>query len=189
MTQIVKCISNWLAHLLKANDKSSHSSTQDIRDIWDVRVSRLQFIPVDVVRALELAINTGDVSIAWDVWSGAEDAPCGACCVAGVPMPPDGILRTKRGWLYTRCVRCGRPKVRHTDGSVVHMHRDGVDAPVFKQRRRLNTVPDVIQCRRVKGFSLSRGLELSSQWGKILEVGSVGPSMSVTLLNSAVCGK
>ena len=59
------------------------------------------------------------------------------------------------------------------DGMLAHMYRDKWMSPIFNLRRRLKIVLDVIRCIRASGFSLARGLELSSQWNKVVAAGLV----------------
>ena len=91
--------------------------------------------------------------------------------------------------LKTRAVRIGGPKVHHhlraragnkAGGDLVHMYRDTSVAPILSQRRRLQSVLDVIQGIRAAGFPLSRGLELSRRWNKVITAGPVGTLSSVT---------
>ena len=87
-----------------------------------------------------------------------------------------------------RSVLLGRPNVQNTlrsrtgddaHGMLLHMHRGSSISPILNQRRRLTTVLDVIQGIRASGFTIARGLELSSQWNKALAAGFVGPPVGV----------
>ena len=63
-------------------------------------------------------------------------------------------------------------------GVDVFLYRDSSIAPLLRLRRRLKAVMDLVDAMIRFGVSLSRSVELSVQWDKIL---SIGPLFPVTL--------
>ena len=143
---------------------------------------------------LARALQVGDVSSAWAVWSSAaESALADAYCVAGGPLPDRGLV-LGRGVARFRVVRLGGPKVRKVrgnavdpvDGRDVHMYRDSAIAPLLDLRRRLKVVQDVLSDMVRSGFSLARSLELAAQWDCILGAGLLHPIPAEDLLRTLV---
>ena len=66
--------------------------------------------------------------------------------------------------------RCSDPG----DGALVDLYRDRSVAPLVDLRRRLKAVLDVIAAIGRSGFTVSRGLELTRQWGCIVAGGPQG---------------
>ena len=64
------------------------------------------------------------------------------------------------------------------DAADVLLYRDSSIAPLLDMRRRFKAVMDVLDAMIRYGVSLSRSVELSAQWNRIL---SVGPLYPVTL--------
>ena len=60
--------------------------------------------------------------------------------------------------------RCSDPG----DGALVDLYRDRSVVPLVDLRRRLRAVLDVIAAIGRSGFTVSRGLELTRQWGSIV---------------------
>ena len=64
----------WLASWLPAIGKGRGSKSVDVQRVWEVYDERLQFMSrKDALRQAE-SLDTGDVSRAWLVWSGAAEA-------------------------------------------------------------------------------------------------------------------
>ena len=103
----------------------------------------------------------------------------------GGPIPSKGLVLGRESALF-RVVRLGGHKVRKVRGSVADAHdaadvfllRDSSIAPLFDTRRRSKAVMDVLDSMISLGVTLSRSVELTAQWGKIL---SIGPLHLVTL--------
>ena len=85
-----------------------------------------------------------------------------------------------------RVVRLGGPKIRKDrcnvadahDAGDVFMYRDSSIAPMLEMRRRFKAVMDVLDSMFRNGASLSRSVELTVQWDRIL---AAGPVYLVTL--------
>ena len=126
-----------------------------------------------------------DVSRAWAAWSGAvETALADAYRFSGGPLPSRGLV-LGRGNASFRVVRLGGHKVRKARGNVadahdadVFLYRDSSIAPLLDMRRRVKAVMELLDAMIRCGVSLSRSLELSAQWDRIL---AIGPLYPVTL--------
>ena len=85
-----------------------------------------------------------------------------------------------------RVVRLGGHPVRKARGNVADVHdaagillyRDASIAPLLDLRRRFKAVMDVLGAMIRSGISLSRSVELTAQWDRIL---ALGPFHPVTL--------
>ena len=126
---------------------------------------RLQQTDGDVFRLNE-ALQGGDISQAWLVWShAAEAALVDACRLAGGPEPERGV-KLDRGAAQFSAVRLGGPKMHSArarcadpgDGAQVDLYRDSSIAPLIDLRRRLRAVLDVVCAIDRSGYSLARGL-------------------------------
>ena len=71
----------------------------------------------------------------------------------------------------------GNVAVAH-DAADVFLYRDSSVAPLLDMRRRFKAVVDVLGAMIRSGISLSRSVELTAQWDRILPL---GPSYPVTL--------
>ena len=135
---------------------------------------------------LDDSLDARDVSRAWLVWSGAvEAALADAYRFGGGPLPRRGLV-LGRGSASFRVVRLGGGKVRKARGNVadahdaadVFLYRDSSIAPLLDMRRRFKAVMDVLDAMSRYGISLSRSVELTAQWDRIL---ALGPMYPVTL--------
>ena len=135
---------------------------------------------------LDASLAAGDVSQAWVVWSGAvESALVDAYRFSGGPLPGRGLV-LGRGRASFRVVKLGGPKIRKArgyaadahDAADVILYRDSSIAPLLDLRRRLKAVMELVDAMIRCGVSLSRSIELSAQWSRIL---SIGPLFPVTL--------
>ena len=80
--------------------------------------------------------------------------------------------------------RCSDPG----DGALVDLYRDHSVAPLVDLRRRLRAVLDVIAAIGRSGFTVSRGLELTRQWGSIVAGGPQGNITAEALARVAGLG-
>ena len=80
--------------------------------------------------------------------------------------------------------RCSDP----VDGALVDLYRDHSVAPLVDLRRRLRAVLDVIAAIGRSGFTISRGLELTRQWGSITAGGPQGGITADDLVRVAGLG-
>ena len=135
---------------------------------------------------LDASLASGDVSQAWSVWSGAvESALADAYRFSGGPLPSRGLV-LGRGCASFRIVKLGGHKIRKArgyaadahDAADVFLYRDSSIAPLLDLRRRLKAVMELVDAMVRYGVSLSRSIELSAQWDRIL---SIGPLFLLTL--------
>ena len=135
---------------------------------------------------LDESLDEGDVSRAWLVWSGAAEAALAdAYQFSGGPLPGRGLV-LGRGSASFRVVRLGGRKVRKVrvnaadahDAADVFLYRDSSVVPLLYMRRRFKAVMDVLDAMIRCGVSLSRSVELTAQWDRIL---AAGPLYPVTL--------
>ena len=124
--------------------------------------------------------------MAWTVWSrAAESALADAYRFSGGPLPPRGLV-LGRGAALFRWVQLGGPRVRCArvnvadalDAADVFLFRDHSVAPLLDLRRRFKVVMDLLGAMIRSGVSLSRSVELTIQWNRIL---ALGPMFPVTL--------
>ena len=183
VTQPVLRTSLWAASWLPAVDKSRGSKSVEVRNVWEVCDERLQFMSRQDALQLGESLAAGDVSRAWLVWSGSsETALVDAYQFSGGPLPCRGLVFGRSSALF-RVVRLGGHQVRKARDNVVDAH-DAADVFLYRDsslldmRRRLKAVMDVLGAMIRSGVSLSRSVELTTQWDRIL---ALGPLYPVTL--------
>ena len=154
--------------------------------MWEVYDERLQFMSRRDASLLDESLASNDVSLAWIVWSrAAESALADAFGFSGGPLPAKGLV-LGRGRVVLRVVQLGGPRVRRAranvadalDASDVFLYLDSSVAPLLDMRRRFRAVMDLLDAMLRYGVSLSRSLELTAQWDRIL---ALGPMYPVTL--------
>ena len=154
--------------------------------VWEVYDERLQFMSRRDALLLDASLAAGDVSQAWAVWSGAvESALVDAYRFSGGPLPSRGLV-LGRGRASFRVVKLGGHRIRKArgyaadphDAADVSLYRDSSIVPLLDLRRRLKAVMELLDAMIRCGVSLSRSLELSAQWDRIL---LIGPLFPVTL--------
>ena len=186
VTQVVQRTPLWPASWLPAVDKSRGSKSVEVRRVWDIYDERLQFMSHRDALLLDDSLADGDVSRTWAVWSGAvESALADACRFSGGPLPRRGLV-LGRGRASFRVVKLGGHKIRKArgyaadahDAADVFLYRDSSIAPLLDMRRKLEAVMELLDAMIRCGVSLSRSLELSAQWDRIL---IIGPLFPVTL--------
>ena len=174
------CTLLWPASWLPAIDRSRGSKSVEVQRVWEVYDERVQFMSRQDALQLDESLDAGDVSRAWLVWSRpAETALSDAYHFSGGPLPGRGLV-LGRGSASFRVVRLGGHRVRKARGNAsgvhdaagVFLYRDSSLAPLLDMRRRFKAA--MIRC----GVSLSRSVELTAQWKRIL---SVGPLYLVTI--------
>ena len=135
---------------------------------------------------LDESLGLDDVSMAWAVWSrAAESALADAFRFSGGPLLSRGLV-LGRGSAMLRVVQLGGPRVRRAradvadalDAADVFLYCDSFVAPLLDMRRRIKAVMDVLGAMIRHGISLSRSVELTAQWDKVL---ALGPMYPVTL--------
>ena len=124
-------------------------------------------------------MNASDISQAWLVWSGAaETALADAYRFSGGPVPNRGLV-LGRGEARFLFVRLGGHQVRKVRGNAADVHdaadiflyRDSSIAPLLDMRRMFRAVLNFVDSMISHGVTLSRSVELTAQWGKILSIG------------------
>ena len=162
------------------------SKSVEVQRGWEVYDERLQFVSLQDALHLDESIDAGGVSRAWLVWSGAaEAAVADAYRFSGGPLPSRGLV-LGRGSALFRVVRLGGHQVRKDRGNAadahdaadVFLYRDSSVAPLLDMRRRFKAVVDVLDAMIRYGVSLSRSVELTAQWDRVL---ALGPLYPVTL--------
>ena len=173
----------WPASWLPVLDKGRGSNAAEVQRVWDIYDDRLQFMSRDDALSLDGALDCGDVSLAWTIWSSAfEAALADAYRFAGGLVPDRGLV-LGRGVFCLRTVRLGDPEVRRArknisdsqEGSDVSLYHDVSTAPLLDLRRRLKAVVDLLAAMIRGGVSLARSVELVVQWDGILRIGSIHP--------------
>ena len=83
----------WPASWLPVLDKSRGSKAAEVQRVWDICDDRLQFMYRDDALNLDGALDHGDVSRAWMVWSSAVQAALAdAYRFVGGPVPDRGLV-------------------------------------------------------------------------------------------------
>ena len=96
---------------------------------------------------------------------------------------PLGGFILGRGAAFLSLVQLGGPRVRANaadalDAADIFLYRDFSLAPLLDMRRRFKAVMDLLDAMIRYGVSLSRSVELTAQWDRIL---AFGPMYPVTL--------
>ena len=131
VTQPVSRTPLWPASWLLAVDKSRGSRSIEVQRVWEVYDDRLQFMTRQDALLLDESLNTGDVSQAWLVWSGAaEIALADAYRFTGGPAPNRGLV-LGRGRALFKLVRLGGHQVRKVRGNAADVH-DAADVFLYR---------------------------------------------------------
>ena len=179
----VRCTPLWPASWLPAIDKSRGSKSVEVQRVLEIYDERLQFMSCRDASLLDESLGRDDVSMAWTVWSrAAESALADAFRFSGGPLPTRGLV-LGRGSAMLRTVQLGGPWARANtadalDAADIFLYRDLSLAPLLDMRRRFKAVMDVLGAMLRYGVSLSRSVELTAQWDRIL---ALGPMCPVTL--------
>ena len=149
------------------------SKSVEVQRVWEVYDERLQFMSRQDALQLDESLGAGYVSRAWLLLSGAAEAALAdAYQFSGGPLPGRGLV-LGRGSASFRVVRLGGHRVRKARGHAadVFLYRDSSVAPLLDMRRRFKAVMDVLDAMIRYGVSLSRSVELTAQWDRILAAG------------------
>ena len=165
VTQLVQRTTLWPAFWLPAVDRSRGSKSVEVQRVWGVYDERLQFMPRQDALHVDELLDAGD-----------------AYRFSGGPLP-GGCLVLGRGRVLFRVVRLGGHQVRKARGNVgdahdaadVFLYRDYSIAPLLDMRRMFKAVMDVLGAMTRSGVSLSRSVELTAQWDRILALGPLYP--------------
>ena len=78
----------WLASWLPVLDVSRGFESAEVQRVWGIYDDRLQFMSRDDALGLDEALEVGDVSRAWSIWSSAAEAALvHAYQFSGGPVP------------------------------------------------------------------------------------------------------
>ena len=196
VTQPCRVTPLWPAFWVLAVDRTRSSRSVEVRDIWDVYVHVLQFIPGGDADRINSALLDRDIDLAWEAWSAAaERSLATAMREAGGPMPSGG-LEGGRGRARFQSVRLGgkrmcryRPSlVEPLDATEVHLFRSQSVAPLLTAKKRLRCVACLLSAVVREGFTLARGLELNEQWSCIVRAGPIRCLDWVSLVNGPRAG-
>ena len=185
VTQPVRCTPLWPASWIPVVEKSRGSKSVEVQRVWEIYDERLQFMSRQDASLLDESLDQNDVSLAWSVWSrAAESALADAFRFSGGPLPSRGLILGRAALLCS--VQLGSPRVRRArtnaanavDAADVFLYRDFSLAPLLDMRRRFKAVMDLLDAMIRYGVSLSRSVELTAQWDRIL---ALGPMYPVTL--------
>ena len=183
VTQPVRCTPLWPASWLPVVDKTRGSKSAEVQRVWEVNDERLQFMSGQDASLFHESLDSDDVSLAWSVWSrAAESALADAFRFSGGPLPSRGLI-LGRGAAVLRLVQLGGPRVRRAranaadalDAADIFLCRDFSLAPLLDMRRRFKAVMDLLGAMIRYGVSLSRSVELTAQWDRILALGPMYP--------------
>ena len=166
----------WPASWLPAVDKGQGSKSVEVQRVWGVYDERLQFMSRQDALHLDESLDAGDVSRAWLVWSGAAEAALvDAYRFSGGPFSGRGLVLGRGAGLF-RGIQLGGHWVRRAranaadaiDAADVFLYRDFSIAPLLDMRRRFMAVMDILDAMIRYGVSLSRSVELTAQWDRVL---------------------
>ena len=145
----------WPACWLQCPDRSRNSSSQEVRDIWDVYIREVGFVPFAVREHLFQLCNSLDVDSSWLLWSReAEACLARAYLSAGGPPFSGPSNYVGRGCLSIYSMRLGgrcHDRIYHVDRSdefdVTHFgfFLNSSLAPVLRFRRCFVSVCNVLK--------------------------------------------
>ena len=165
----------WPACWLQCPDRSRNSASQEVRDIWDVYVREVGFVPFAVRERLFQLCNSSDV-----------DSSCSlarAYLSAGGPPLSGPSSYVGRGSLSVYSMRLGgrcHDRVYHVDRSdefdVTHFgfFLNSSLALVLRFRRSFVSVCNVLKGIKQHGFSEARVAALEHRWRAIVRLGPAG---------------
>ena len=111
----------WPACWLQFPDRSRSSTSQEVRDIWDVYIREVGFVPLAVREQLFRLCNSTDVDSSWLLWSKeAEASLARAYLSAGGPHLSSPSSYVGRGSLSIYSIRLGgrcHDRIYHVDRS------------------------------------------------------------------------
>ena len=156
----------WPACWLQYPDRSRSSASQEVRDIWDVYIREVGFVPLAVREQLFRLCNSPDVDSSWLLWSReAEACLARAYLSAGGPPLSGSSSYVGRGSLSVYSMRLGgrcHDRIYHVDRSdefdVTHFgfFLNASLAPVLRFRRSFVSVCNVLKGIKQHGFSEAR---------------------------------
>ena len=178
----------WPACWLNCPDRSRSSQSHEVRDIWDVYIREVGFVPFEVRAQLFHLCNYPDVDSSWPLWSReAEASLARAYLAAGGPPLSNLSSYVGRGSLSIFSMRLGGPchdRIYHVDRAdefdVTHsgFFLNSSLAPVLRFRRSFVSVCNVLKGIKLHGFSEARIAALGHRWRAVVRLGPTGPVTS-----------
>ena len=145
----------WPACWLQSPDRSRSSTSPEVRDIWDVYIREVGFVPLVVREELARLCSSPDVDSSWLLWSKeAEASLARAYLSAGGPPLSSPSSYVGRGSLSIYSLRLGgrcHDRIYHVDRSdefdVTHFgfFLNSSLAPVLRFRRSFVSVCNVLK--------------------------------------------
>ena len=174
----------WPACWLQFPDRSRSSASQEVRDIWDVYIREVGFVPLAVREQLFRLCNSPDVDSSWLLWSReAEASLARAYLSAGGPPLSGPSSHVGRGSLSIYSMRLGgrcHDRIYHVDRSdefdVTHFgfFLNSSLAPVLRFRRSFVSVCNVLKGIKHHGFSEAKVVALEHRWRAVVRLGPTG---------------
>ena len=174
----------WPACWLQCPDRSQSSASKEVRDIWNVYIREVGFVPLTVREHLFWLCNSPDVDSSWLLWSReAEASLARAYLSAGGPPLSGPSSHVGRGSLSIYSMRLGgrcHDRIYHVDRSdwfdVTHFgfFLNSSLAPVLRFRRCFVSVCNVLRGIRLHGFPEARMDALWSRWRAVVRLGTSG---------------
>ena len=176
----------WPAYWLNCPDRSRSSSTSVVRDIWDVYIREVGFVPLEVRTNLFRLCNSSNVDSSGLLWSlEAEASLSRASLAAGGPPLSNPGSYVGRGSLSICTMRLGgrcHDRIHRTDrADVVHsgFFLNSSLASVLRFRRSFVSVCNVLKGIKLRDFSESRIAVLEYRWQAVVRLGPTGPVTSL----------
>ena len=168
-------------------DESSGCKSVDVRRVWENYDDLLQFMTRSDALLLDESLRTNDVYLVRGL-SGLGLLRLRLLTPIGLLVAPFwrgalllGVAPLGLGWsglVGPRSVRIVAMLLMPMMLVMFFMYRDSSIAPLLEMRRRFKAVMDVLDYIFRNGTSLSRSVELTVQWDRIL---AAGPVYLVTL--------
>ena len=156
----------WPACWLQSPDRSRSSTSREVRDVWDVYIREVGFVPLVVREELFRLCSSPDVDSSWLLWSKeAEASLARAYLAAGGPPLSNPSSYVGRGSLSLYSMRLGgrcHDRIYRVDRSdefdVTHngFFLNSSLAPVLRFRRCFVSVCNVLKGIQRHGFSEAR---------------------------------
>ena len=169
----------WPASWLPAVDNSRGSKSAEVQRVWEFYDERLQFMSRQDASLLDESLDAGMMSL-WLGLSGLGLLSLRLLMRLGsVVLFLLGVVVLGRGSALLSIVQLGGPWVRRAranvadalDAADIFIYRDFSLAPLLDMRRRFKAVMDVLGALIRYGVSLSRSVELTAQWDRVLALG------------------
>ena len=168
----------WLACWLNCPDRSRSSQLHEVRDVWDVYIREVGFVPFEVRSQLFRLCNSPDVDSSWLLWSREAEASLARAHLAAVALP-SRILVVMSGSLSICSMRLGgrcHGRIHHVDRAdefdVTHsgFFLNSSLAPVLRFRRSFVSVCNVLKGIKLHGVSEARVAALGHRWRAVVRL-------------------